>query len=92
MRWVGLNLEGYVGWIVIMLMMTQDFKKVTRDRESKEVKKPAGKGRGEMPFLPCHKYPLTHPHIGQEGVVSVSPGLLPCLLDTKGEVEINQLR
>ena len=91
MRRVGLNLEGYVGWIVIMLMITQDFKKVRRDRESKEVKKPAGKGREKMPFLPCLKYPLAHPHIGQEGVVSVSPGLLPCLLDTRVEVERNQL-
>ena len=92
MRWVGLNLEGYVGWIVIMLMMTQEFKKVRRDRESKEVKKPAGEGREKMPSFPCLKCPLTHPHIGQEGVVSLSAGFLPCLLVIKVEVEINQSR
>ena len=48
---MGLNLEGYVGWIVIMLMMTQEFKKVRRDRESKEVKKPAGEGREKCHFF-----------------------------------------
>ena len=79
-----------MGWIVIMKMMTQDFKKVRMDRESKEVKNPAGEGREKMPFFPCHKYPLIHPHIRQEGMVSVSAGFLPCLFVTKVEVEINQ--